>query len=74
MVSALFRDTIKTSKALSNNDHATITTNTYRPIGSEQCSSALREFVNSNADLPTLEELVKKSNTLAQIIGPAKYI
>ncbi len=30
---------------------------------------ALREFINSNADLPTIEELAKKSTKLAEAIG-----
>ncbi len=37
--------------------------------GSDKSPCALREFINSNADLPTVEELVKKSTKLARAIG-----
>jgi hypothetical protein len=30
---------------------------------------ALREFINSNADLPTIDELARKSKTLAMAMG-----
>jgi radical SAM superfamily enzyme len=32
---------------------------------------ALRDFVNSNADLPTVEELAEKSLMLARVLGMA---
>ncbi len=35
----------------------------------EKFPCALREFVNSNSDLPTIEELAKKSKVLALAMG-----
>ena len=38
-------------------------------IADDKFPSALREFINSNADLPTIEELAKKSKKLAIAMG-----
>ena len=39
----------------------------------EKSPCALKEFINSNADLPTIEELAKKSKQLAGAIGMANW-
>lgn len=39
------------------------------PVHDERFPCALREFVNSNADLPTIDDLVKNSAKLAEAIG-----
>jgi hypothetical protein len=75
MVSALLRKTSNTKTEESKAIHmrlAKILDRTNPQI--EKVSffpCALREFVNSNADLPTIEELVRRSQTLAQVMGMA---
>ncbi len=73
MVSALYRDNAKminkntvkqvSDRAVDDVDQIFVVTKSF--------PSGLREFVNSNSDLPTIEELAQRSQTLAHAMGMA---
>jgi hypothetical protein len=75
MVSALFRNSVQFGIASrqSNIEQSvdSIIAVGQKTEGINAFPYALKEFINSVADLPTIEELVKKSESLAQVLGSA---
>jgi hypothetical protein len=64
MVNALSRDLTRlTMLCETRNDSALL------KVKDEKLPCALREFVNSNIDLPTIDELIEKSPALATAFG-----
>lgn len=68
MVNALNRDLTRlTVLCETGNDSALL------KVKDEKHPCALREFVNSNIDLPTIDELIEKSPALATAFGASRY-
>ncbi len=66
MVNALARTKLDTTVA---NETRNFVLNDSDKAANEKNLCALREFINSNADLPTIEELAKGSKSLAMAMG-----